>query len=166
MSLTLYQLTGQWLELANKLSDLDLDAQTIADTLEGSDVQMALEEKAQGYEMVARTIEAPRAAIKAEIKRLQELDKTIAARADGLRQRVHHAMNALGIQKIACPLFELRIQKNPPALDVFEEALVPDKFWRVLTEKVLDKAALKDAIKNGEDVQGARLTQGESLRVK
>lgn len=166
MNLTLYELKGQWLALARQLSDLDLDPQTIADTLDGSDEQMALEEKVQGYEMVARTIESSRPTIKAEIKRLQDLDKAIDARASLLRKRVLTAMQELGDQKIACPLFEMRIQKNPPALDVFEEALVPDEFWHMPTERVLDRAALKEAIKKGRDVQGARLTQGESLRIK
>lgn len=166
MNLTLYELKGQWLSLARQLSDLDLDPQTIADTLDGSDEQMALEEKVQGYEMVARTIESSRSAIKAEIKRLQDLDKAIDARAALLRKRVLTAMQELGIQKIVCPLFEMRIQKSPPALDVFEEKLVPDEFWHMPTERVLDRAALKEAIKKGRDVQGARLTQGESLRIK
>ena len=166
-TLALYQLTGQWLALATQLSDMDLDAQTIADTIEGSDVQMALEEKVQGYEMVARTMEAPRSAIAGEIKRLQELDKAIAARAQALRDRVQDAMTAMGSQKISCPLFEVRIQKNPAALDVYDERMVPAEFWHTPEPATtLDKAALKAALKEGREVQGARLTQSESLRIK
>lgn len=168
MNLTLYELKGRWHALAERLSDMDMDAATIADTIEGSDEQMALEEKVQGYEMVARTLESPRPAIQAEIKRLQALDKAIAARSDALRSRVQGVMTELGIQKIACPLFEIRIQKNPPKLDVFEEALVPDEYWvqPELPPKHIDNAALKKALVEGKDIQGARLTQGESLRVK
>ncbi|MFD1709724.1 siphovirus Gp157 family protein [Ottowia sp. GY511] len=165
MSLTLYELKGQWLALAEKLSDMDLDADTIADTIEGSDEQLALEEKVQGYELVARTMEAPRQAIQAEIKRLQTLDKAISARTDALRKRVQDTMTELGIQKIACPLFEVRIQKNPPAVEVFDEQMIPSMFWRT-PDPVLDKALLKEHMKAGEEIPGARLIQGESLRVK
>lgn len=164
-ALTLYDLKGQWLELANKLGDMDLDPTTIADTIEGSDIQAALEEKVQGYEMVARTLEMPRPAIQAEIKRLQALDKACAARSDALRDRVYTTMSELGIQKIACPLFEMRIQKNPEKLEVFEEGLVPETYW-VTPPKVIDSATLKADLKAGKEVQGARLTRGESLRVK
>ncbi|MGF6212390.1 siphovirus Gp157 family protein [Comamonas sp. 4034] len=163
-AVTLYQLKGQWLELASQLADMDLDAQTIADTIEGSDVQMALEEKVQGYEMVARNLEAHVPAIQAEVKRLQAMEKRLTTRADALRDRVKTSMKELGIQKIACPLFEMRIQKNPDKLDVFEEALVPDEFWHT-PPKQIDKAKLKEAIKAGADIQGARLTQGDSLRI-
>lgn len=164
-SLSLYQLTGQWLDLANRLSDTDLDAQTIADTIEGSDEQMAMEEKAQGYEMVARNFEASIPAIDHEIKRLQDMKKAKQARADALRNRVKDAMIVMGREKITCPLFELRIQKNPASVEVYEEALVPSEFWRTPAQ-VIDKTALKEALKAGREIQGARLTQGESLRVK
>lgn len=164
-ALTLYQLTGNWLEMANKLSDMDLDAQTIADTIEGSDEQMALEEKAQGYEMVARNFEASIPAIDHEIKRLQDMKKAKQARADALRKRVKDTMLTMGVQKIACPLFELRIQKNPASVEVYEDDLVPKEFWRT-PDPVIDKAALKEALKAGQEVQGARLTPGDSLRIK
>lgn len=166
-ALTLFQLKGEWHDLMEKLSDLDMDAQTIADTIEGSDIQMALEEKLQGYEMVARTMEATRPAVQAEIKRLQALDKAMAARAIALRAKVQATMTEMGASKIACPLFEMRIQKNPPALDVYDERMVPSEFWHTPEPvTVLDKDALKTALKEGREIQGARLTQGESLRIK
>ena len=166
-TLSLYQLTGEWLALAHKLSDMDLDSQTIVDTIEGSEVQMALEEKVQGYELVARTMEAPRSFIQAEIKRLQALDKAIEARSKALRERVQDSMAAMGVQKITCPLFEVRIQKNPASLDVYDERMVPGDYWHT-PEPVaqLDRAALKTALKEGKEVQGARLTYSESLRIK
>lgn len=166
-ALTLYQLQGEWHALAERLSDMDLDAQTIADTIEGSDIQCAVEDKLQGYEMVARTLEAPRSAIAEEIKRLQALDKAIGARAIALRRRVQEAMTEMGITKVACPLFEMRIQKNPASLDVYDERMVPAEFWHTPEpQAVLDKAAVKEALKAGREIQGARLTQGESLRIK
>lgn len=74
-------------------------------------------------------------------------------------------LTELGIQKIACPLFEVRIQKNPPAVEVFDEQMIPSMFWRT-PDPVLDKALLKEHMKAGEEIPGARLIQGESLRVK
>lgn len=163
-TVTLYQLKGQWLELAHRLADMDLDAQTVADTIEGSDVQMALEEKVQGYEMVARNLEAHVPAIQAEIKRLEAMEQRITRRAEVLREHVKTSMKELGIQKIACPLFEMRIQDNPAKLEIFEEKLVPQEYWRT-PEPEIDKAKLKAAIKAGTVVQGARLTKGDSLRI-
>lgn len=164
-NITLYELKGQWRELLDKLSDMDLDAQTVSDTLEASDVQMALEEKVQGYEMVARTFEAPIAAIDAEIKRLQAMKKASQNRADVLRKRVHDAMVELQIEKIKCPLFEVRRQKNPVAVEVYNTELIPFEFWKT-PEPEINKAELKAALQAGREIEGARLTQSEGLRVK
>lgn len=165
-ALSLYQLTGQWLTLAHKLSDMDLDAATIADTIEGSDEQTAIEEKLQGYEMVARTIEMPISAIDAEIARLQALRKSRLERADLLRTRMLGAMQAMGIERISCPLFEIKRQTNPASVVIFEEALIPAGFVKTKTTESIDKAAIKAAIKAGEDVPGAKLESTERLVVK
>lgn len=166
-SIALYQLTGDWLALAKQLADMDFDAQTIADTLEASEQQMALEEKVQGYEMVARNIEAPIAAIDAEIERLQALKATRQNRAKSLRMRVLKTMQELGIQKITCPLFEVSRRKNPARVVLFEESLVPAKFWKKPeVELTVDKKAIKEALEAGENVQGARLEPSERLQVK
>ncbi|MCX7509559.1 siphovirus Gp157 family protein [Delftia tsuruhatensis] len=166
-NVTLYQLTGEWLTLSRQLSEMDFDAQTIADTLEGSEQQMALEEKVQGYEMVARNIEAPVAAIDAEIERLQALKATYMNRSKSLRMRVLKTMQDLGVQKITCPLFEVSRRKNPSRVVLFEESLVPSRFWKKPeVELTVDKKAVKDALDAGEDVQGARLEQSERLQIK
>lgn len=164
-SLTLYDLKGEWRALAEKLADMDLDAQTIADTLEASDIQCALEEKAQGYEMVARSFEAPIPMIDAEIKRLQALKKASQNRADALRKRLHDAMIELQIEKIKAPLFEIRRQRNPVAVEVYNPELVPFEFWKT-PQPEIDKAGLKAALQAGKEIEGARLTQSEGLRVK
>lgn len=164
-ALTLYDLKGQWKDLLDRLSDMDLDAQTVLDTLESSEVQTALEEKVQGYEMVARSFEAPIPAIDAEIKRLQALKKASQNRADVLRKRVHDAMVELQIEKIKCPLFEVRRQKNPVAVEVYNAELVPFEYWKT-PEPEINKAELKAALQAGKEIEGARLTQSEGLRIK
>lgn len=164
-NITLYELKGKLHEMAEKLSNMDLDAQTIADTIEGSDIQCAIEEKAQGYEMVARSFEAPIPAIDAEIKRLQALKKASQSRADALRKKLHDAMIEMQIEKIKSPLFEIRRQKNPVAVEVYNIDLIPFEYWRTPDPEV-DKAGLKAALQAGKEIEGARLTQSEGLRVK
>lgn len=164
-ALTLYDLKGQWKDLLDRLSDMDLDAQTVLDTLEASEVQTALEEKVQGYEMVARSFEAPIPAIDAEIKRLQAMKKASQNRADVLRKRVHDAMVELQIEKIKCPLFEVRRQKNPVAVEIYNAELVPFEYWKT-PEPEINKAELKAALQAGKEIEGARLTQSEGLRIK
>jgi len=166
-SIALYTLAGQYQQLAERLSNMDLDAQTVADTIESTGLTEAIAEKAQGIEMVARTMEVHVPAIKIEIERLTKLMQQRQAAAVGLREYLKTNMIAASIDKIEGPLFKIRLQNNPAAVDVFEADTVPAKFWvqPATPPKVLDKKAIKAAIDAKEDVPGARLVQGKSLRV-
>lgn len=167
--IALYTLTGQYQELMHKLDALDLDAQTIADTIEASGLTDALQDKAQGVEMVARAAVQYVPMIDMEIARLQSLKTARERVAQGLRDYLKRNMEAAGIEKIECPLFKIAIQKNPPAVDVFDPLSLPAKYMVMPQPKPVfpapDKAAIKAAIKDGEDVPGARLVQSTRLKI-
>lgn len=167
MNIALYQLTDQYRELMHRLDGMDLDAQTIADTIEASGLTDALQDKAQGVEMVARAATQYVPAIDAEIARLTALKAARERVADGLRSYLKRNMEAAGIEKIECPLFKIAIQKNPPAVEIFDQLSLPAKY--MVTPKppapAPDKKAIAAAIKAGEEVTGARLTQSTRLRI-
>lgn len=165
----LYALTNQYLALAEKLADGDFDAQTIADTIEASGITDELSVKAQGIEHVARAAEAHNLAIDAEITRLQALKAHRVKVAAGLRQYLLDNMQRAGIERIECPLFQISIRKNPPAVDVFDVINLPSEFMVVPEPKppvaAPDKKAIAAALKAGREVAGARLVQGVRLNI-
>jgi hypothetical protein len=168
----LYELAGQYRALAERLADMDLDAQTVADTIEASGLTDALQEKAQGVELVARAAEMHCPTIDAEIARLQALKARRQRIAQGLRDYLKLNMEAAGIERIECPLFRVTLKKNPPAVEVLDEKALPEHFWVTPEPKPpeppeprLDKKAIAASIKAGIDVPGARLTQALRLEI-
>jgi len=165
----LYVLANSYLALAEKLADGDFDAQTIADTIDGSGITDELAVKAQGIEHVARGAEAHNAAIDAEIARLQALKAHRVKVASGLRQYLLDNMQRMGIEKIECPLFQISIKKNPPAVEVFDMINLPPEFMVVPEPRPPvaqpDKAAIKKALQAGKEITGARLVQGVRLNI-
>lgn len=166
-SVALYTLAGQYLQLAERLSNMDLDAQTVADTIEASGLTDEIAEKACGIEMVARTLEMHNPAIDAELERLTALKKQRQKAAAGLREYLKTHMIATGIQKIEAPLFKIRLQNNPPSVDLYEPELVPTEFlvFPEAPPAYPDKKAIAAAIKAGHEIAGARLVQGQRLVV-
>ena len=166
----LYVLSNQYLELADKLSSLDLDAQTIADTIESSGIGDELAIKAQGIEYVARGAEAHHGAIDAEITRLQALKAQRQRTADGLRAYLKTSMEHAGIYKIECPFFKISIKQNPPSVEITDQLSLRNEYWRTPEPKlyvsVPDKAAIKKALQSGVDVIGARLTQSTRIDIQ
>ena len=165
--LKLYEISTQYRQLAERLADMDLDATTVADTLEASGLTDALPDKVQGVEMVARAAEMHCPTIDAEIARLQALKTRRQKIAQGLRDYLKLNMENAGVERVECALFTLTLKKNPPAVEVMDAAQVPVEFWTApkTPEPTINKTAIKQAIKVGQEVAGARLVQHTRLEI-
>ena len=163
--MNLFELKQEYQLAAHKLQDMDLDEQTIADTLEA--FAGDLETKATNTVMVSRNMRATAAAIKEAEASMAARRKAIEARADYLDKRVFDTMIETGISKIECPYFKLTIQNNPPSVEVFDSLQVPADYMReVPATYTVDKTLIKKAIQDGFDVPGAKLTHGKRLVCK
>jgi len=160
----LYDLAGQYRQLAERLANMDLDAETVADTIEASGLTDEINAKAQGVLLVAKQAEQYLPHIDAEIARLRALKARHERIAAGLRDYLKVNMQQAGIERIECPLFNVSIRANPAAVEMFDEAQVPVSLLRVKYE--VDKTAVKTELKAGREVSGCRLTQSTRLEVK
>ena len=165
-SLALYEIADEYLVNLQRLAELDLDEQTISDTLEG--LSGELEVKATNVAMFARNLEASAEAIKGAEAQMAARRKAIENRAGRLRQYLKDNMERVGILKIEGPMFALSIRKNPPAVHVEALELVPLEFFNppMPPPPVLDKKRVADALKSGKDVPGCRMEQGTRLEIK
>ena len=170
MSLALYQISSQYLQLAETLADGDFDLATIDDTIEASGLIDEFADKAQALEFVARGALAHGPAIDAEIARLMALKAKRESIAAGVRKYLLDNMLRTGISKLTCPLFSISIQNNPPSTEVYDPLSLPPEYWRTPEPKppvaAPDKAAIKAALQVGVDVPGAVLLQFVRLVVK
>lgn len=164
--MTLYELTTDYANLLELAEDPDIDEQAFLDTLEG--IEGAIEDKADGYAKVIRTLEGDAAACDAEAKRLRTKKQTIDNNIKRMKAALQMAMEATGKRKFKTPLFSFNIQKNPAAVVVDEQYIenIPERFL-VRKDPEINRKAIKDAINNGEDIGGiAHLESTESLRIR
>lgn len=166
MNLALYQIADQYLADVQKLQDLDIDEQTFNDTLEG--LSGDLEAKAVNVSMVIKNLEASALAIKEAEAAMAKRRKAIEAKADRIKEYLKENMARTGISKIESPYFVISIKNNPESLEVFNEAMIPAKYFvqPPIPAPVLDKNTLKADIKNGLEIDGARLTRGQRVEIK
>jgi len=160
----LYELSTQYQQLANQLSDMDLDAQTVQDTIEASGLVDDFAIKAQNIEMVCRQITKDIPAIEAELKRLKLLKEKRERIAAGLHEYLQYHMTQTGITKIEAPLFSISLRTNPPSVEIFDEAQVPEEF--LVPKYLVSKSLLKAAIETGREVPGARIIQNQRIAIK
>ncbi|WP_253345371.1 siphovirus Gp157 family protein [Staphylococcus equorum] len=159
---TLFNLTDNYKQVYDLIAEQG-DEQALNDTLES--INDALEDKADGYVSVIKSLESDNKAIDDEIKRLQQRKTTNKNGIDRLKESLKVYMEETGKTKFKTALNSYNIQNNPPSLNVIEEKHIPSDFWLSQAPK-LDKKALLKHIKENDDVDGVEIKQTQSLRVR
>jgi hypothetical protein len=164
--LTLYQLSTQYVQALDVLTDPDaeLPAEAVNDTLEA--LAGELEEKAVNVAKFLRNMEATAEAIKAAEVNMAKRRKTLESRVQWLKDYLKSNMEHSGMTEIECPYFRVTIQSNPPAIEIFDEDLVPAEFKEPVVNWKVDKTAIRKALQAGQSVAGASLSQGARLVIK
>ena len=164
MSIALYEMTAEFKAVAQKLEELDLDDQTIADTLEGYSADF--ENKVIAISSFIRNLESTAEAIKQAEADMYARRKAVERKVEGLKSYVLTNMKAIGMDKVECPLFKVSVRTNAPSVVVEEGLVLPAKFSVTKTVVSPDKKALKEAIEAGEVVEGVSLVRSNTLSIK
>jgi hypothetical protein len=82
-----------------------------------------------------------------------------------MKDSVKNAMQLYGIEKLTSPTLTLSLRKSESVEVDLVEGLSND-FKIVKTTVTADKVAIKQAIKQGENITGARLVEKLNLQIK
>jgi uncharacterized protein YktB (UPF0637 family) len=159
---SLFNITAEALQLASALEEGEITAE-----LETSLVinQEELQQKAINYAYVIKTVEYDISAIDEELKRLQAVKKAKNNVIDRMKESVVNAMGIYHMEKISSPTMNLSLRRSESVEVDLTEAL-PDDFKITKTTVTPDKVAIKQAIKQGENITGATLKVNYSLQIK
>ena len=166
--LKLYEIEKNYLAALDLFTDPDTDipAEVVADTLEA--IEGEFEIKAVQVAAFARQMEAEAEAIKRAEEGMEKRRKSLESRARWLKDYVRIGMETMGQKKLTSAWFVLSVQKNPAALDLYNEGAIPGEYKRTetVTTEYIDKAAIKVALGLGREIPGARLTNGTRLSIR
>ena len=161
---TLYELTGQYLELLEMLEEDDgTEEQVIRDTLEGIDGE--LEIKADNYAKIIRELSEEAKKFEAEKKRLEARQTTLENRVKLLKENLFFAMKETGKTKFKTDLFYFGIQKNGGSqpIEIIPDVPIPAEYCRMEP----NNTKIRKALEAGEDLPFALLLErGEHLRIR
>lgn len=160
--MNLYQITQEALNLAQILETEELTPE-----LEQALIlnQQQLQTKAGSYAKVIANYQANVDAADAEIKRLKEYKDFNDKAVERLKNALRESMLISGIDKLESDLFRLSLRRSE-AVEVDLVEALPSDFVTVKTTKAADKVAIKEAIKRGENITGARIIENFSLQIK
>jgi hypothetical protein len=167
--MNLYDLTSNYLELLAMAEQYDEEA--VKETLEG--LEDSIQVKLENIVYVIREIENKIDAITKEEKRLAEYKGSYNKTISHLKTMIQNNVEVIGepakkgssvTLKIGSPMLKsIRVQDNPPSLNVLDPEKVPDKFKEPQPDKIVSKEILK-AIKDGEKIEGVEVIKKRGVR--
>lgn len=161
--MNLYELTQNYNNLIELLENKDIPKEMIDNALD--EVSEAFEVKAENIAKLIKNFECDIKSFKEEENRISDRRKTLENRVKNLKEYLDNAMKTTGKTKFKHGTFSFSISKNPPSLDVIDESKI-SPIWFIEREPVLDKRRLLENLKLGVVVDGVRIVQNESLRIR
>jgi hypothetical protein len=144
--------------LANIRDVIADDDEAREDAIEG---ETNLKEAIGAAVMRVAEIDALSEAIKAQADKLRSRRDRLDNQADLLRAAIASAMQTAEIDKLELPTHTLTVKATPPKAVITDEAAIPSRFF-VPQDPKLSLKAVGDALKAGEQVPGATLSNGGS----
>lgn len=162
MKKSLYAISTEALNIASALEEGELSPE-IETALAIN--QEELQEKALNYGYAIKSIDDDLTAINEEIKRLTALKQAKQNAIDKMKEAVSNAMQIYGIEKVTSPTLNLSFRKSE-AVEVVNFDQLPEEYKATKTTVSADKTRIKNAIKSGENVEGATLSINYNLQIK
>jgi len=162
MKKSLYTISREAMEIASQLEEGEFTPEM--ETALAIN-QNELQEKAINYAYAIKSMEDDVTAINEEIKRIQAIKTAKSNAIDRMKEAVSNAMQVYGIDKVTSPTLNLSFRRSESVEVDLVEALSND-FKIIKTTVIADKVAIKQAIKQGENITGARIVEKFNLQIK
>jgi hypothetical protein len=160
--MNLYQITKDYLEIQQILETEELTLE-LEQALMLS--QKQLQTKGGGYAKIMANKQANVDGATAEMKRIKAYIEQEQKQIDRLKNALLQSMVLTGTDKLECDFFRFSVRRSE-AVEVDLLEALPANYVTEKTTKSADKVAIKEAIKRGENITGARIIENFSLQIK
>lgn len=163
--LSIYDIANKFIELFEKAQEGELTEQEVQE--QGNELALVLKNKGTSIIAYARNTESLIEAMKIEEKRIADNRKNLENRLEKFKDYVKDNMQRLDIIKLESELGTLLVSKNPASVEILDESLIPSEYKKEKITVAVDKVAIKNALKEGKNIQGVKLVDDKtSLKIK
>lgn len=159
---TLYELTGNFLEIQRMIEDgIDL-----GDTLESIELEIA--DKLEGYAMVIKNIQSDIDGLKAEEKRLAERRKSMESNIQRMKDVMSSTLELVeedkkGVKRVKTDKFTFSFRKSSSVV-VDDTLKLPEELTEVVIRPKLKD--IKEYLSNGGSLDGVTISENKSLSIR
>lgn len=162
--MNIYQIQNEYLLLINQIIENGGEV-TPQQELNLQITRDQLQDKGTNYAFVIKKLDAECDIIDAEIKRLTELKKVRQNACERLKSNISHAMQIFEVDKIESPLIKLSFRKSQ-SVNVADVNSLPVEYKTIKVTEQADKVKIKQALLNGEVIEGCEIVNSNNLQIK
>lgn len=140
---------------------VDFETGEIIDSEMLESLQIAREKKVEGVALWIKNLRAEADALSNEIKSLQHRKKVAENKVETLKKFLLYALDG---EEFNTPKVAVSYRMSS-RVEVFDINLIDKKYIRI-KEPEADKAAIKKALNNGEQIEGAILVPVSNIQIK
>ena len=160
--MNLYEMTAEIRNLYEMLAEADAEDidQIVSDAIEGIEA----DKKVEGYCQVIKQLKADAEMLKAEKARIDRKKATAENAIERMRKALTDFMEASHQDKVKAGTFSVSMRETA-SVNILNELDLPERFLIPQMPKA-DKMAIKEALDNGEKVDGAELTFTKGVTIR
>jgi len=152
-----YKFLTEYLEAAMENEEIgEDDFEMYKDTLEA--LEDGVENKCENIVKFVRNLEGDIAAYKLEEERFSKKRKYMENKQERLKKLLQEYLQRNNLEKVHAGTFKIKLQTNPPSINIVDPRKVPDKYKTAQDPKIDSKALLND-VKSGIAVEGVLLVK-------
>ncbi len=164
--MTLYELSDAIERFAAGIENGEIPEEAIADTLDS--MEMDFNAKADGIACIIKDKQTHAKAIREESKKQERRAKSLENQVEYLQKYLSAQMQRTGIMKIETTRNSISFHLSERTVIEDAEAFMRDNpgYCREKVSWTIDKTAIRDALKSGQEIKGAHLEQSLNIQIK
>ena len=156
------EITSFLAAMTNENPDVKIDEDFRADLLEGTTDYLDI---VDSLILNLHITNAYIHGIKDARARLDQREDRLERKVELIRRLLKKMLEMADLRSVKAPSGTVSIGAKPPSVEIVDEGLIPDEYMRISISP--SKTLIGNALKAGQDVPGARLTNGgETLIVR
>ena len=122
--------------------------------------------KVENCAKYVKVLDAKIAAMKEASSAIQSRIKAAEKSQEFFKTCISRYFDVAGITLIESPEILIKKAKNPVSVEILDESMIPAEFIKTKTVSSISKTDIKNALKAGQDVPGAKLMESTRIVIK